>query len=66
MTMRRHPIDLIALTAGLILGAIGLLAVLRLDRTRSLDLTLLTSGGIVLLGAAIVLSSLAGRRERDR
>lgn len=60
--MRRHPLDAVALAAGLILAAIAALGLVDPDRTRDVDLTLVASGAVVLLGAAILLGGLARRR----
>ncbi len=56
--MRRHPLDPVALAAGLVLAAIAVLGLIDPDRTRDVDLALLASGGVVLVGAAVLLSAL--------
>ncbi len=60
--MRRHPLDALALAAGLVLTAIAVLGLLDPDRTRTIDLTLVGSGAVVLLGAAVLLGALARQR----
>jgi hypothetical protein len=64
--MRRHPLDPLALAGGLLLGAIGLLALLDPDRTRGLDLALLGAGAIAALGLAILVSGLRRRGAPGR
>lgn len=64
--MRRHPLDVVALAAGLVLTAIAVLGLLEPERTRSIDLTLVASGAVVLLGAAVLLGALTRRRPVSR
>jgi|GEM_PF-4723871 hypothetical protein len=59
--MRRHPLDPVALAAGLVLAAIAALGLLDPARTRDVDLALVASGAIVLVGAAVLLGALARR-----
>lgn len=60
--MRRHPLDPVALAAGLVLAAIAALGLLDPDRTRAVDLALVASGAIVLIGVAVLLGAAARRR----
>lgn len=61
--MRRHPLDAVALAAGLVLTAIAVLGLLDPARTRDVDLMLVASGAVVLLGAAVLLGALARQRS---